>query len=138
MSLARFIKPIVSAEGDESVVAAGARLKAHDVGCLVITDGGRPVGIVTDRDLALRVVAEGRDPKTTKVRDVMTRDPVTLESTREIDEAFQLMEDNHVRRLPVVTELGNVIGILAADDLVSMVGRELEQLGRTFRAKADR
>jgi CBS domain-containing protein len=135
--LAAYLRPVVIATLGESVSAAARRLRDHHVGCLVVTREGRPVGILTDRDLVIRVVAEGLDPATTRIDDVLTYDPVTLRESDTIDAAAQCMRQHGVRRLPIVDDTGKVAGIVTADDLLVQLGRQLSALGEAIAEPAD-
>jgi CBS domain-containing protein len=81
------------------------------------------VGIVTDRDLALKVVAEGRDPKTTKVEAVMTRKVVTCRADDELQKALDTMAEHQLRRIPVVDNNNKIVGIIAQADVATRVDR---------------
>jgi CBS domain-containing protein len=98
------------------VSEAAKKMAQEDVGPLPVVEDGKLVGIVTDRDLVLRVLAEGRDPETTKVGDVASRSPVTVEPQEDLDRALQLMAQHRVRRLPVVED-GKLVGIVAQADV---------------------
>ena len=89
--------------------------EAH-IGSLPITDDEKLVGIITDRDITTRVVAEAADPKTTSVGDVYSRDLISVAPDRDLEEALQLMARHQVRRLPVV-ENGRLVGIVAQADI---------------------
>src|SRR3989442_15558187 len=102
MTLTSFIRPVVIATLGESAAVAARRLRDQHVGCLVVTREGRPIGIVTDRDLTVRVVAEGRDPERTLLDDVLTYAPHTLQDSESVDTAARCMRDHGVRRLPIV------------------------------------
>jgi CBS domain-containing protein len=117
---------------DASVVEAGRLMASEDVGSLPIVHGDRLVGVVTDRDIAVRVVAEGRDPNTTTVGEIASRDPVTVEPDEDLDEALSEMARNQVRRLPVV-EGDRLVGILAQADVAgeasdSKTGRVVKEI----------
>jgi CBS domain-containing protein len=105
----------------DTVADAARALKEEDVGSVPIVEGERLVGILTDRDIVTRVVAEGRDPGSTSVRDVASSELVTAEATSELDEALRLMAQHQVRRLPVV-EQGRLVGILAQADVAEQSG----------------
>jgi CBS domain-containing protein len=135
--LAAFLRPVVIATLGESVTAAARRLRDHHVGCLVITREGRPVGILTDRDLVMRVLAEGLDPATTRIDDVLTYDPLTLRETDTVDAAARCMQEHGIRRLPIVDETGAVAGIVTADDLLVQLGRQLNAVGEAIAEPAD-
>jgi CBS domain-containing protein len=103
-------------------VADAARImKAEDVGSVPIVEGNRLVGMLTDRDVAIRVVAEGKDPQSTTAGQIASRDLVTIDPQQDLDEALQLMARHQVRRLPVVEEDGRLVGIVAQAD-VAQVG----------------
>ena len=109
-----------------SYVAEAARvMKDVDTGIVPIVDGDRLVGTITDRDIAIRVVAEGRDPQATKVDEVATRELVTIDPDQDLDEALRLMAKHQVRRLPVVEEDGRPVGIISQAD-VALEGDDTE------------
>jgi CBS domain-containing protein len=81
-----------------------------------VTDGGRVAGIVTDRDIVVRGIAEGRDPQSTTVRDVCSSGPRTLEAGDSVEVAARAMGENSIRRLPVVRD-GELVGVLSLGDL---------------------
>jgi CBS domain-containing protein len=99
-----------------SVVEAARLMREKHIGSLPITDGETLVGMITDRDIATRVVAEAADPKVTSVGDVYSRDLISVEPGTDLDEALQLMARHQVRRLPVV-ENGRLVGIVAQADI---------------------
>jgi CBS domain-containing protein len=111
------VKPRTVKQGD-SIVDAAKLMKGEDTGIAPIVDGDqRLVGVVTDRDIAIRVVAEGRDPQTTKVEEIASHNLVTIDPQQELDEALRLMAQHQVRRLPVVEEDGKLVGIVAQADV---------------------
>jgi CBS domain-containing protein len=91
-------------------------MREEHIGSLPITEDEQLVGMITDRDIATRVVAEAIDPETTSVGDVYSRDLITVEPDRDLQEALQLMARHQVRRLPVV-ENGRLVGIVAQADI---------------------
>ena len=103
-------------EAGASALDAARAMRDGDVGAIVVIDGRDLYGIVTDRDLAIRLVAEGRDPATTTVGEIASRDPTAIESGRSEEDALALMRANALRRLPVVED-GQPVGILALGDL---------------------
>jgi CBS domain-containing protein len=104
----------------QSLKDAAQIMKSEDVGSVPVVDEGRLVGVVTDRDITIRGVAEGADARTTNVGDVASRDPVTVEPAEDLDEALALMARHRVRRLMVV-ESGRLVGILAQADVAEEV-----------------
>jgi CBS domain-containing protein len=110
------VKPRTVKPGD-SVVEAAKLMRGEDAGIAPIVDGDRLVGVITDRDIAIRVVAEGRDPASTKVDEVASQNVVTVDPQQELDEALRLMAHHQLRRLPVVEEDGKLVGIVAQADV---------------------
>jgi CBS domain-containing protein len=106
----------------------------EDVGPIPVVEEGRLVGIVTDRDLVVRVLAEGRDPQTTTVGEIASRDVVTVSPDEDLDRALQLLAQHQVRRLPVV-EGDRLVGIVAQADVARTgqdreTGEVVEQISR--------
>jgi CBS domain-containing protein len=126
-------RQVVVARSDERLVEAARRIREFHVGTLVVVDeqDGRriPVGIVTDRDFVVRVLAEdGRDAGTLVVGDVMSEPLVTAREQEGLLEALKRMRSFGVRRLPIVNDRGGLEGILTFDDLVDLVAEELSDL----------
>ena len=136
-TLATYLRPVVIATIGETVGTAARRLRDSHVGCVVVTREGRPIGIVTDRDLAVRVVAEGLDPETTKIDEIVTFDPATLRDYETVDTAVLRMKEHGVRRLPIVDGEGSVVGIVTADDLLVRIGRQLAAVAEAIECGAD-
>ena len=99
-----------------TVVEAARLMREQHIGSLPITDDEKLVGMITDRDITTRVVAEAADPNTTSVEDVYSRDLISVEPDQALDEALQLMARHQVRRLPVV-ENNRLVGIVAQADI---------------------
>jgi CBS domain-containing protein len=99
-----------------SVVEAARLMREEHIGSLPITDDEQLVGMITDRDITTRVVAEAADPQMTSVGDVYSRDLISVEPDKDLEEALQLMARHQVRRLPVV-ENGRLVGIVAQADI---------------------
>lgn len=111
-----------SVESSASVVEAARIMRDEDVGIVPVVEGDRLVGTVTDRDIAIRVVAEGRNPEPTTAGEIASRELVTIDPQQDLDEALRLMARHQVRRLPVVEEDGKLIGIVAQADIAEHVG----------------
>jgi CBS domain-containing protein len=99
-----------------SVVEAARLMREGHIGSLPITDGEQVLGMITDRDITTRVVAEAADPETTSVGDVCSRDVVGVEVDKDPEEVVELMARHQVRRLPVVED-GRLVGIVAQADI---------------------
>jgi CBS domain-containing protein len=127
---------LCSIDADKPVSYAAKMLRDEDVGLAPIVEGEILVGTLTDRDIAIRVVAEGRDPETTKVRDVASTDLVTVDPQQDLDEALRLMAQHQVRRIPVVEEDGRLVGIVAQADIARQAddratGEVVEQISQS-------
>lgn len=100
----------------ESVSAAARAMKEHGIGTILVTDNDQLSGLVTDRDIAIRVLAENRDPATTRLADICSADVVALGPDDDVSKAVQLVRERAVRRIPVV-ENGRPVGIVSIGDL---------------------
>ena len=126
MSLERFCRePVVTIQPKQSVRDAALMMRDRHVGAVLVVDGDRPVGIVTDRDIVMRAIIEGRDPNTTTVRDVMSDSLTVVGSNQKIDDAVIAIRTAGVRRMPIVDAAGKAIGIVTLDDLVVLMAGEL-------------
>jgi CBS domain-containing protein len=124
-----------SIDADKSVAYAAKMMRDEDVGLAPIVEGDRLVGTLTDRDIAIRVVAEGRDPESTRAREVASTDVVTVDPQQDLDEAVRLMAQHQVRRLPVVEEDGRLVGVVAQADVARhgddrQTGQVVEQISQ--------
>ncbi len=137
MSLGRFIRPVVTAHLEDTIVGAAKKLRDQHVGCLVVERNGKPYGILTDRDITLRVVAEGLDAATTTVADVATFDPIHVRDLEGVETVARRMREYGVRRVPVVDDAGALCGIITADDIVRLLGRELGDVAAGLAANVD-
>jgi CBS domain-containing protein len=118
------------AASDESVLSAAQRMGKEGVGTLVVLDGRhRPIGLVTDRDLVLRVVAARKDPVTTPIGKIMTHGPKVIDEDSSIESALSLMRAGGFRRIPVVDRKGSLVGILSLDDVLALLAEEVAQIG---------
>ena len=108
-------------ESSTPVAEAAKLMRDEDVGPVPIVEDGSLTGILTDRDIVLRVVAEGKDPASTTAGEIASRDLVTIDPEQTMDEALRLMAQHQVRRLPVTEEDGRLVGIIAQADLATRV-----------------
>lgn len=137
MSVGRICsREVILAAPDETVADAAARMDREKVGTLVVTDEERrPVGILTDRDVALRCVGRGLDPHATEVADVMTAPVRTVTEGTAIEDALSFMASGAHRRL-VVTDGGErLVGIVALDDVLDLLVEEATTIGRILRGQ---
>src|SRR5207244_13160459 len=122
-------------ESEKYGADAAKVMHEEDVGLAPIVEGDRLIGMLTDRDIAMRLVAEGRDPDQVKVRDVASKQLITIAPGQDLDEALRKMAQHQVRRLPVVEEDGRLAGILAQADVAEhadarRTGEVVEQISR--------
>ena len=116
---------------EDTVAQVATLMKQEDCGAIpVVSSDGKLVGIVTDRDIVVRVVAAGKDPRNTPVSAAMSADPVTLSSSSSVDEAEKVMADRQVRRLPVVED-GHLVGILVTAHLARR--GDVREVGETIK-----
>ena len=117
----RMTKKDVTIQPGTTVVDAAKTMIREEKGPLPIVEGDRPIAIVTDRDLVAHVIAEGKDPSSTKVDDVASKDLVTIEPDKDVDEARQLMSQRELDRI-LVTQGGRLVGIISEADIRSDEG----------------
>jgi CBS domain-containing protein len=128
-------KELVTVEASAPVTAVAAAMRDHDIGAVLVTEGGELAGIVTDRDLAVRVLADNRDPRDTTAGKVATRAPVTLTPEQPFEQAAEIMAEQAVRRLPVVD--GNKpVGILSLGDVAILGANGADSAGAGSRDAA--
>jgi CBS domain-containing protein len=104
-------------DADKPVAYAAKMMKDENVGFAPIVEGDRLVGTVTDRDIAVKAVAEGKDPQTTLVREIAETNIVTVEPEQDLDDALELMASHQIRRLPVVEQDRKLVGVVAQADV---------------------
>lgn len=128
-------RDVVFTTGDTTVSAAAKLMREHHVGSIVVVEqmnGGKrlPLGIVTDRDIVVEVVAPGLDAETITVGDIMTTELVTAPESEGLLETMEIMRYKGVRRIPVVDSAGQLIGIASIDDLLEVLAEEMTELAK--------
>jgi CBS domain-containing protein len=124
----------VTADPETATVELAATMDEENVGSVVITNNETPVGIVTDRDLTIRVLGREVDPAEQTAEDVMTDDLCTTEPDAGFYEAATLMADHGIRRLPIC-DGDTLVGIITADDITELLADEQQHLGDIIRAQ---
>jgi CBS domain-containing protein len=140
------LKDIASAmvavvEPDTSAFVAAQLMRKHHVGALVVVDAAdesRPVGILTDRDLVLSLMAEGLDPELFTAGDIMSVEPILAGPDMDAMDAVELMRSNQLRRLVIVDEAGRLVGIVTMEDVLALLTRELTSLTAAVVGSRDR
>jgi CBS domain-containing protein len=119
---------------DETVQGAALMMRRMHVGDLIVVDqfdgSSVPVGIVTDRDIVVSVIAPGLDPASLQVGDIMTDDLLTARETDDVYETIERMRLRGIRRVPVIDAKGDLAGIVSADDLLEFLAEEMGELSR--------
>jgi CBS domain-containing protein len=125
---------VKTAAPSQSLTDVARLMKQEDVGSVPVVDGERLIGVVTDRDIVVRGIADGSDPHAIKAGDIASRDVVTVRPDDNLDEALRLMAQHQVRRLPVVDD-GQLVGMVAQADVAQEakekdVGHVVEEISR--------
>ena len=123
------------ASADTSVKDVARMMEKNDIGAVPIGQNYKLIGMLTDRDIALRVVARGLDPATTTAKDVMTKGIVWCRLSSTVEDAIHLMEQKQISRLPVIDDDKRLVGMLSLGDIAHSVSRELS--GEVLHAVAD-
>ena len=132
MSLREFCqRRVVTISPRSNIVDACRLMGGNNIGCMVVEEDGRLCGVLTDRDIALKVAGERKDPEKTKVGQVMTPDPVCISVDKDLHELTILMHAHHVRRVPIVNGFDKVLGIVTMDDLIALLSDEMSEIGKT-------
>ena len=140
MSVKRIcVRDVDVATPEESVITAASRMSRHNVGTLVVVDDNfRPVGLLTDRDLTIRVLGHLHDPWETRVSDVMTEAPCVIDSEMPVEAAVSVMRGSKCRRLPVVGDDGRLVGILSLDDILQSLADEMTEISAVLEDESPR
>jgi CBS domain-containing protein len=122
-----FTRNVVTAKPEETLAAVALKMQNHNVGAVVIVEEQRPVGMLTDRDIALAVAARGVSPQSA-AREVMTRHVLAVPQDTSIFTATKYIREREVRRLPIVDKDDRLVGLWSLDDLLRMLAKELYNL----------
>jgi len=132
MSLERVCrKEVVTVSPHTNLLEVARLLRSQHVGSVVVVEEHRPVGILTDRDIIVKVVAEEKDPKAIRAYEIMTHNPAMVNINYDPLDATRIMRDRGLRRLPVVDENSHLLGILTLDDVLDLLGKEAANLAET-------
>lgn len=125
-------KPVVKIAPATTITEACRLMEQNNVGCLIVEQEGKLCGIVTDRDIALRIAGAQRDPEKTAVQVIMTPDPIRISVEKDWPQLTALMQAYHVRRVPIVNGFDTVVGIVTLDDLVAQLGEDMAKIGKAI------
>jgi len=127
-------KPVVTVAATATVAHAARAMRTRNVGTVVVVNARRPIGLVTDRDIATEVVAHGKDPESVPVGKVMRRKPAVIRAEAGVLDAAQMFARTGVRRLPVVAKDGTLLGIITMDDILILLGNEMGHISAALAA----
>ena len=130
------IEGVETAGPDTTVEALAMRMTEAGVGSIIIEEDMKPVGIVTDRDVAVRVDARDREASQAVARDVMSENPVTMPIDAGLLDVTRVMREHTVRRMPIVNDDGTLVGIITLDDMLVLLTTELANLGDVVQAES--
>ena len=131
-------KPVVTLPATATVVEAARAMRIRNVGTVIVVNARRPIGLLTDRDITVEVVAQGKDPETLQVGAVMRKKPAVIRGDAGILDAAQMFAKTGVRRLPVVAKDGTIVGIIAMDDVLMLLGNEMGHISAALAAELRR
>jgi CBS domain-containing protein len=135
MSLQKFCeRPVVTIAPEQTIIEACQLLREMNLGCLMVEEEGKLCGIITDRDIALKVTEARKDPEQTKVPEVMTPNPARISVDKSLHELTALMHSRHVRRVPVVDGEDKVMGMVTLDDLLVLLSKEMSDMSQSVSA----
>lgn len=123
-------KNVLSVKPDAQLRFVAELMKEKNIGCVIVTDDHKPVGIVTDRDMALRGPLLNDIPQNALISSIMTREVKAVTKDIGIFEAIQEMKSAGVRRMPVVDAAGRLVGLITLDDLIRLLAREMSDIAR--------
>lgn len=131
------VRKVITVDPDTDVANAAAVMRENHVGYLVVTEPYlgllTPIGVLTDRDIVIKVIAKGVDPRSVTVRETMTRDPLVAQETADVASTLVRMRGLGVRRVPVVGAGGALVGVLALDDVIGHMAGEMVNLAGSIR-----
>jgi len=129
--MARNVKTVRT---DDTVMAAVSKMNKFRIGSVIVTNNGRPVGIITERNILQRIVEPGLDPTVVRAKDIMSSPLITIDANAAVEEAAQIMARKRIKKLPVV-EGGKVIGVVSTSDIVRSSPTQLGILEELLRVR---
>lgn len=131
-------RPVVTIRPGDSLSTAARLMREHHIGYLIVADPQssgaiRPLGVLTDRDIVLTVLAKEADPAALTAGDIMNSQPVTADESDSVESALQTMRRIGVRRLPVVGRRGELTGVLSLDDVIDTLASDIQELAGVIR-----
>jgi len=130
-------RPVCELPPDATCQEAASLMRDENVGAVVVAENGEPLGVVTDRDLVIRVIAAGEPADELCLRDVMSGEPIFLGDVRELDQVLATMREEGIRRIPIVNEEGQLEGLVAMDDMLLLIADQLGALAEVVRKEIE-
>jgi CBS domain-containing protein len=125
-------KPVIRISPEASIIEACELMEQNNIGCLIVERERKLCGILTDRDIALRITGAKRDADNTKVKDVMSPDPIRVSVDKDLHHLTALMHAYHVRRVPIVNGFDTTLGIVTLDDLIAQLSSNISEIGKAI------
>lgn len=132
------IREVVIARATDSIHRAAQLMRDYSVRAVIITENRHPIGILTDRDITIRVVAEGNDPHQSLVKDVMSARLLTVRESASLGDGIRIMRGRGIRHLPVIDQQGKLVGIVTLDDLIDLLAEEMSALAGLIRYEQEK
>ncbi|MDP3029120.1 MAG: CBS domain-containing protein [Deltaproteobacteria bacterium] len=132
------IREVVIAKATDSIHKAAQLMRDYSVRTVIITENRHPIGILTDRDITIRVVAEGNDPHQSLVKDVMSARLLTVRESASVGDGIRIMRGRGIRRLPVIDQQGKLVGMVTLDDLIDLLAEEMSALAGLIRYEQEK
>jgi CBS domain-containing protein len=138
MSLKKLMtEDITSLPSTATVLDAAKFMTDMNVGSVIVTEDDSPTGLITDRDVVAKVIAQGKDSNTTKISEIMVTPVVSIVEEEDIVDATQLMSHHGIRRLPVTNSGGKLVGVVSLDDVLVMLGEEMQNIATTLKKEIE-
>jgi len=131
------IEDITALPSTASVLDAAKFMTDMNVGSVIVTDDDRPSGMITDRDVVAKVIAQGKDSSTTRISEIMVSPVVSITEDKDIVDATQLMSNHGIRRLPITNTGGKLVGVVSLDDVLVQLGMEMQNIATTLKKEIE-
>lgn len=131
------IEDITALPSTASVLDAAKFMTDMNVGSVIVTDDDRPSGMITDRDVVAKVIAQGKDSSTTRISEIMVSPVVSIAEDKDIVDATQLMSNHGIRRLPITNTGGKLVGVVSLDDVLVQLGMEMQNIATTLKKEIE-
>ena len=131
------IEDITALPSTASVLDAAKIMTDMNVGSVIVTDDDRPSGMITDRDVVAKVIAQGKDSSTTRISEIMVSPVVSITEDKDIVDATQLMSNHGIRRLPITNTGGKLVGVVSLDDVLVQLGMEMQNIATTLKKEIE-